>query len=500
MFERAIGRNLRRRCRRYRSRRSDDGFTLIELLVVISIIPLVMGAISVALIAVIQQQNTVSDKVSNSGDETVVSATYVKDVQSGQYITTSTNPASATYPWNPCVTSSPIVSLVWPTTNTVVVSYAAVRQANSSYYSLYRYYCLQGASPTTQTSVVAHNVKVVPTAVISGSSCQNLQCNPLGARDAAANGWTPTAGISSVVLTVQAPERTGGGTGTYQFRLTAVPRASTSASRGTSAGGHAPLLMLGTGSPDVTCTGHDSLAVNGIASVDSSTNPAIVTNGTASVSATSIFTDSPTSSGAFSGSNISPSTPTATGVVTQDPYFGLMPPATGLPIANTYHDGDTYQGFTVRTHGAYEGPGLYTNGLIITSAQQLASGIYVIEANNQGIGLQLSGNGAVTSAPGGVLIYVFSGTASITGNGGINLQPLPSPPSPAPGLSLWVDRSDTSAVTLGGNGAAIVIGGTVYAPNSSVAAGGNGSLDVGSLVSGSVTCNGGGNAGSITIG
>jgi len=66
------------------------GFTLIELLVVVVIIPIVIGAISVALISVLSQQNTVQTKLSDSSDAQLVSATYVKDVQSATYITVNT--------------------------------------------------------------------------------------------------------------------------------------------------------------------------------------------------------------------------------------------------------------------------------------------------------------------------------------------------------------------------------------------------------------------------
>ncbi len=47
------------------SRNPDTGFTLIELLIVISVLPVVVGAISIALIAVISQQTTVSNKISD---------------------------------------------------------------------------------------------------------------------------------------------------------------------------------------------------------------------------------------------------------------------------------------------------------------------------------------------------------------------------------------------------------------------------------------------------
>ena len=69
---------------RRRVGRDEAGFTLVELLVVVAIMPLIVGAISVALLSVISQQNTVSSKVSDSGDATVVSSNFVQDVQTRQ--------------------------------------------------------------------------------------------------------------------------------------------------------------------------------------------------------------------------------------------------------------------------------------------------------------------------------------------------------------------------------------------------------------------------------
>ena len=347
--------------------------------------------------------------------------------------------------------------------------------------------------------MIAHNVQsptsVTPLAAsITGSSCYSLNCSSEPAASAA--GWAPAAGVSAVTLAVKAPEKTNGGTAQYSYTLIGVPRTSSNTSRGSSTGGHAPLLMLGTGTPDVSCTGHDSLTVNGTAAVNSSGTPALQTNGTASITASSIYTDTPSSSGAFSGSNITPSAPTQTGVTSADPYAGLSTPITE-PIPNGASS--PYGGYTIFNGNgqdlATDGPGIYTKAVSINSAETIPSGVYIFQA-----GLSLSGLGAISSAAGGIFFYVYAGPISITGQGGIDLQPISSPPSPAPNLTIWQDQSDNSGMTLGGNGAAIVIGGTIYAPNVTAGVGGNGSLSIGSLVANSVSCNGGGNSGSITIG
>ena len=80
-------------CRRHRSGpEGDEGFTLIELLVVVLVLPLVVGAISVAMIAVFKLQTGVSNRISGSGDAQIASANFVRDVQNAATITTLSTP------------------------------------------------------------------------------------------------------------------------------------------------------------------------------------------------------------------------------------------------------------------------------------------------------------------------------------------------------------------------------------------------------------------------
>ena len=206
-----------------------------------------------------------------------------------------------------------------------------VRRCSAGFGStrLYRYYC-QGTIESS--SVVAHNVQSGLTPTISGMSCTPFACNQ-NASTAAAAGWAPTDGISGVSLSINAAEVTSGGTATYSYALTGVPRASNGTSRGGSTGGHAPLLMLGSGTPDVTCTGHDTLDVTGTAAVDSTGTPALQTNGTASISASSIYTATPSAGWCFLRQQHHSVDTDAAGVVSADPYVGLSPPITE-PVPN----------------------------------------------------------------------------------------------------------------------------------------------------------------------
>jgi prepilin-type N-terminal cleavage/methylation domain-containing protein len=484
--------SVRRRLREHRNSREDReaGFTLIELLVVVVILPLVAGAICVALLSVMSEENSVASKISNSGDTTVLAANFVKDVQSAQYLTTKPSVAGPAS----CVTTASLLSLQWPvagTNNTAVVSYAVVTQGTSS--RLFRYYCEGLNAPSAK--VVAYNVQSSLTAAIAGSSCTQFACTP--AQAAAGSGWAMAVGVSGVTLAVQAPETTNTGTTTYSHTVTAVPRVSHNVSRGGTVAGHAPFLMLGTGSPAVSCTGHDSITVTGTAAINS-TGTDIQTNGNASFSASSIYVGNSSASGALSGGNISPSAPTQTGVTTVDPYAGLPTPVVE-PIPGTLAAGSTYGGFSVfgDSNLQADGPGIYLNQVSVNSAMAIRSGTYIFQN-----GLSLAGNGSLTGSGGSpvpVLFYIYRGAGSLNGNGTVLLSPLPSPPSVAAGLTIWMDQGDTSSLTLGGNGAATVISGTIYAPSIQAGVGGNGTLDLGSLVANSVSCNGGGNAGAIRI-
>ena len=72
--------------------RTEGGFTLIELVIVCAVLPLVIGAISVALISVFSLQSSVSGRLSDSGDAQVVSTNFEKDVQGASEISTDRRP------------------------------------------------------------------------------------------------------------------------------------------------------------------------------------------------------------------------------------------------------------------------------------------------------------------------------------------------------------------------------------------------------------------------
>jgi hypothetical protein len=192
----------------------------------------------------------------------------------------------------------------------------------------------------------------------------------------------------------------------------------------------------------------------------------------------------------------------------------LAPPVTGL-LSAALTPGGTYQGYNVYG-GTYSGPGIYTSTLTFPNGTTtMASGVYILMN-----GISLSGQQSVQSATtggvdgnGGVLLYDFRGSVSLTGQGQATLAPFNlapatyvGAPSPWPGIVIWqdgvggqgpTDPGNTNYVALSGNGIGNVINGTVYAPSATAGTQGNGSLTAGSVVSAGVAC--GGN-GAFTIG
>ncbi len=70
----------------------DDGFTLVELLVVMIIMPLIIGALSLGIIAVFSQQAKIAGRLSGSTDLQITNATYIRDVESAATVTNSPTP------------------------------------------------------------------------------------------------------------------------------------------------------------------------------------------------------------------------------------------------------------------------------------------------------------------------------------------------------------------------------------------------------------------------
>jgi prepilin-type N-terminal cleavage/methylation domain-containing protein len=469
------GKCLRGWLQRHGRRANEDGLTLVELIVVIAIIPLVVGAISVALITVISQTNTATAKTTDSGDATVVSTNFSPDVLGASEVTTYTGALTPPI----CGGGSTVVSLQWGTSPTVV-SYSVQSQVqfHKTNWVLWRYECFGNSATPSNSVVLAHNVQnpsgpTPLTATISGSSTSCTPPNtPNCAQNAAKTAWISTQGVSGISITVKAPEFGP----TYTYSLSAVPRASSNSSRSsTPSGSPANPLMVLSSSGSVSC-GNANLNVNGGADIwTNSGNTATSTGPQGSINATNIYTN-----GMLSGTT-TPSSPSGPPTLS-NPYANLTPPSSaGLQ--------------TFSTSSSSNGPGVYTNGLSLSGTLQ--SGLYIVQSGG------VSASGTVTSTTAGVLIYIENGGWTESGGTTVTLYAWNSPFSPAPGMVLWEAASDpTSGITLStvGNDNDTFYG-TIYLASSTSSTNmvGNHTFNAGALIASTVVC-GNGSPGTVNLG
>jgi Tfp pilus assembly protein FimT len=211
-----------RRATRRRVEGNDEaGFTLIELVITVVILPIVIGGIAAALLAVFGLQNQTQNRIGNSNDALVSSSTFNKDVQSAQQIETSTTPA--------CGDSgqTQLVGLEWGLDGSgnyqTVISYVLVPSGNTNW--LVRQVCTSPPSPPsstpTSTRVVSHDAGPACTTTTCAPGTTSVTFNPSGFIGTNAT-WKSTQGLYGVTLNIVAPGSS------YTYSLSGLPGASTS--------------------------------------------------------------------------------------------------------------------------------------------------------------------------------------------------------------------------------------------------------------------------------
>ena len=466
----------------------EEGFTLIELLVVVMILPLIVGGITLALLATFRIQSSVANRLSGSQDAQSISAQFVHDVQSASRVTTS---ASASV--NPTCgsnTGTRLLGLQWTGSANTVISYSLVQNGvvtgtTTPTYALERQVCSQGSATVTNTQVLSQNVNslIVPSnsinpssnVTVSGCSATTTNCPPI--TDNAANEWLSTNGVQSVTLPVSESTITNlASMSTYSYVLQSAPRNSNYLSMGQSKPNSAvpPLLLLGRGaSANINLNGKCSVTVSGQIALNS-TNP-VTKVGKSTITATTLYTAA--APGAISNVTVTGSPTLTNQSVIPDPYSNLVPPSTtGLPIYPTQPSTLT--------------PGVYNSTLTLNGGNvTLPSGIYILNA-----GLSLGGNATVTGAGGGVFIYIPSGSGTITmsGSSSLSLSPLASPP--APYLTIW--DATSNPITIGGSASISTGTGVIYAPGANISLNGSGQqgpfIGSGNLLANTLSCVGNG--------
>ena len=194
-----------------RPRTDSRGFTLLELLITLTITPVVLGVLALALVTVLDQESATKARISDAADAQTVSAYFEDDIASAAYLTTSQSIATQ------CGTGTQLLALEWSpqgSTYADVVSYVEVSTGTSE--ALVRNYCTAGpsTSPSTHTYVSYDIAKTQADPVVS----------PASKNTAASSGWTSVIGVTGVTFAVTEPGSS------FSYSLTAVPRGSTSSS------------------------------------------------------------------------------------------------------------------------------------------------------------------------------------------------------------------------------------------------------------------------------
>ncbi|MGP8066086.1 MAG: type II secretion system protein [Acidimicrobiales bacterium] len=195
--------------------RAEGGFTLIELLIVCMIIPIIVGALALSLIAILSEQHQSAASISDTADAQTVSAAYGTDVMSAVSLTTGTATQCG-----PTTGTTQLLGLEWgynqqTTQYQTVVSYVEIKRGTT--FALVREYCAAGTStnPTSSTTISSdiQASQSAPTITTVAGYAGNLST------------WATAVGVTGVTFSITEPGSK------YTYSLTAVPRASTSSSQ-----------------------------------------------------------------------------------------------------------------------------------------------------------------------------------------------------------------------------------------------------------------------------
>ena len=125
-----------RRCDGETETREESGFTLIELIIVALIIPIIIGAITLALISIFSLQGSTGSRISDSGDAQVVSSNFETDVQNATQITTAASGVTPQCVPTPLIANAvQVLGLQSADNGGTVISYADVPNGNHGFQS-----------------------------------------------------------------------------------------------------------------------------------------------------------------------------------------------------------------------------------------------------------------------------------------------------------------------------------------------------------------------------
>lgn len=218
-----------------------------ELLITVTILPLVIGGISVALLSIFNLQSGVTNRIAGSGDAQVVSADFISDVQSATAVTTQTTPQCGT-----ASGGTQLLGLEWSNSQNVV-SYVAKTTGSTT--TLVRQACALGNTTTpTSSLIISSSISYVAGSASSPTALATCASTAANCVVTSPYAWQPASGIAA--LSVQVTEAKGN----YAYTLIATPRAWSSGGNGTQP--YAPLTLLGTSCSALSISNTSSLYIN----------------------------------------------------------------------------------------------------------------------------------------------------------------------------------------------------------------------------------------------
>ncbi len=506
-------------------RASERGFTLVELLIVVTILPLVIGAISLGLVSVFSLQSRVSNRLLGSGDLQTVDATFVKDVQSASLITTDpTTPECGT-------NGTQLLGLVW--SKAAAVSYVSVPMNNGTInhnYSLERTYCEFGNFTTpVRTTVISYD--------LSGSQAPPSICTPTYSSCLSApQPLTKASSIAVVVFPIYVPMSSA------PYTMVASPRGGIATLGGEPTGNSKvpPLTLLGTGC-NVLSVGGDSSSSGGGGSSSSVSggskgsvlsinvnggsgngslgiasqcpNGAVTVAGNTTLNVANVLAPDPTSTTVVCGSDVTPTCPTPYGwPVPSDPFSGALYPPKSPPTSmpgtcqlngNTYTCSPGYYATTPQfansadiiftgsptTNYEFAQPLTLPNG----STTYFDRGAYIFDGGLTGgtnNNTAVIGEAALLYAPGGSITFDNKSSVSLTPP--VNWIGTNDGVIPSSGVTIWdaatcasSSSSCTSGVVTMANKSSQTSGyGGIYVPNGGVIVGNVGTIDTSFIIAG----------------
>ena len=408
----------------------DAGFTLVELLIVVALEAIIVGALGSAFILMMNNSTTVSESLSRTNDARIAASAIVNDAGNSSGPETSLTDTTSCPDANPPVagTASPVVRFDWNSTNSTgvvvsdIVNYVLVSNA------LLRRACVNGvlvSDHTLATNVASASITSAPTSDCSGD---------------------PTSITAAIV------ETQGKSTGAaFQYSATGAFQKALAEGAPFTPQNPVALIALGTGTAcgsgatGLSLTASSTMRVYGATFVDNANAAckamSMTSNSTYQAGNTAILTGG--SCSATTGS-VCPTTTSYSPSIT-DPYASITAPTTsGRPAKSGCSGGNA-------------APGVYASTLSVSSSTcTMAAGIYILQN-----GLSLSGSATLTSATGGVLVYVTGGTVSVSSTASVTLSAATS--GTYANVALWQAAADTTTMSFAGTGRLSVTG-AIYAP------------------------------------